>query len=215
MIAAIFTIILGVAAFVMFGQPVFWAYSGVDKASQNAIYKQQSCYDLLNFESIDNIYLFIGKICLLIAMVFAAMMIILALAHLFGRAAGNPRPRVEVRLIACCFFLFMLAAAILLMVYMQQKTGQTAINSTITESIGYGFISAFGAALLSIFFAPSRRGRKERIKAKKLKKEEKQAKESQRQMAASQKVTKVQTKQAVSDLKDEKGVFRPANLTKK
>lgn len=167
MIASVITIILGVIAFVMFSKPVFWAYSGAEKDILNDIYRKFSCYDVLNFEKFESVYHLLGQIFLLLGMLFAGIMILLALANLFGKASGNQRTGVEVRLIACGFFFFMLASAVMFMIYMAQTTGQTGINDVMTSTLGYGFISALGIALLSVIFAPSRRKVAKKPKEKK------------------------------------------------
>lgn len=177
MVASVFTIILGVIAFVMFSKPVFWSYSGEGMLENNEVFKLQSCYDILNFESYENIYLLLGKVLLLVGMVFAGLMILLALVDLIGRAAGNKTPRVEVRLLACGFFFFMLLSAVMFVVYWLQKTGaDNFMNST----LGYGFLTAMVAALISLFFAPSRRKgvKKEKTKKEKVKTSNKEKNEN-------------------------------------
>jgi len=167
MVASVIAIILGVFAFVMFSKPVFWSYTGEGMVENNEGFKQLNCYDILNFESFENIYHLLGKVLLLIAMVFAGLMIMLALVDLIGRAAGNKTPRVEVRLLACGFFFFMLLSSVMFVVFWLQKTGA---NNFMNSTLGYGFLAAMAAALLSIFFAPSRR---KGVKKEKPKKENK------------------------------------------
>ena len=179
MVAAVFTIILGVIAFVMFSKPMFWSYTG----EGGDFNYNTSCYDVLRFDSAENIYNLLGQIFLLIGMIFAGLMILLALAHLFGKAAGNEKPRVEVRLIACGFFFFMLLAAVMFILYKLQETGGTKIDDILNSTVGYGFLSAMGAALLSIFFAPSRRKGMRKKKEKKVKEKKIKNKEVKTQNA--------------------------------
>ena len=152
MVAAVFTIVLGVIAFVMFSYPIFWSYTG----NGNEIFKNINSYNILNFENFDNVYYLLGQIFLVISMLFAGLMILLSLVYLIGRAAGNRYPKVEVRLIACMFFLFIFLAAIMFFVYWMGKTGKTDADIS-SATLGYGLLAALVAALISIFFAPSRR----------------------------------------------------------
>ena len=154
MVSAVITIILGVAFFAMLAFPVFWGYAGEGKEGFNLIFKQIGGYDILTFAKGENIFLLLGQIFLILAMVFGGLMLLLALAYLFGKAAGNDRPKIRTRLIALLFASCAVVATVLLAVYaVQTKCGVE--NANVFACVGYGLIAAVLVSIISIFFAPN------------------------------------------------------------
>lgn len=167
MIASVFTILFGSLALTMFSYPVFWAYTGSGMSVANQAYNSVNTYNILDFTSNNSPYMLASKICIILAMIFCCLMILLALVNLIGLAAGNAQPKVEVRLLSCAFFFFMLCAGVLLAIYLYKNSTEFVFTS-----IGYGFISSLVLAFLSLFSSPSRRKG-----LKKQKREKKQANE--------------------------------------
>lgn len=156
MVTSVFTILFGVLALTMFSYPVFWAYSGSGADIANQAYNKIGTFDILDFTTNNSPYMLAAKICIILAMLFCCIMILLALVNLIGLACGNAQPKVEVRLLSCAFFFFMICSAVLLAIYLYKNS-----TPAVVTSIGYGFISSFVFAFLSLFTSPSRRkGRK-------------------------------------------------------
>lgn len=149
MICGVLTLLLGAAMFVMFTQPLFWAYSGEGKELANEIYKRLSCYDGIVFEKGQDTMYTIACVFMIIAMVLGGIMMLLTLLNLIGRATGSTR-LVGTKLVSLFFFLTILASLVLFAIYMRDVSegGLMKIN------VGYGLIGATVAAFLSFIFSP-------------------------------------------------------------
>lgn len=163
-IFAILNIILGVVAVVMFTQPVFGIYNikdggleGLDTGLFN-----QSVFDMIKFEEGRSVYLTVGAIALILALVFAGAMLIMTLINLITKATKN-RSYVSSRWFALFFFIFMALATIMFAVYMATDVpllGEDGWNALVEQgivlSIGWGIIVSLICSFFSVIFAPGK-----------------------------------------------------------
>ena len=75
MFFSIITILMAIVPFIMYTQPLFWAYTGEGMDAFNKGYKSTSCYQGINFE-VDNGLYIAGCIFMIIALIFAGITIL-------------------------------------------------------------------------------------------------------------------------------------------
>lgn len=161
MLSIIFSIIallMGALTFIMFSQPIFWTYGGEGADLANKIWKKGSLYDAISFEEGQNTLLTVGAVLLIIALVFAGIMMLLTLINMIGRASNN-KAKVGAKVAALLFFLVMLTATIIYGVYALDNLNSETITeySGLFTSIGYGLIVSLGASFIALIFAPRKK----------------------------------------------------------
>ncbi len=161
MLSIIFSIIallMGALTFIMFSQPLFWTYGGEGAGGMNEIWKRGSLYDAISFPEGQDTLLTVGAVLLIIALVFAGLMMLLTIINMIGRASNN-KAKVGAKVAALLFFLVMLALAIVYGVYALDNLNSETITeySGLFTSIGYGLIVSLGASFIALIFAPRKK----------------------------------------------------------
>ena len=158
MLSIIFSIVallMGALTFIMFSQPLFWAYGeGADGA--NEIWKRGSLYDAISFQEGQNALLTVGAVLLIIALVMAGVMMLLTIINMIGRASSK-KAKVGAKVAALLFFLVMLAASIIYVVYSVENLNSFSEFTDIVVTIGYGLIISLGASFIALIFAPRKK----------------------------------------------------------
>lgn len=160
-IFSIITIILGVGGIVMFTQPAFGIYNfNGDGSLDGYNFPDGSLFDLIKFDGDQHAYLTVVAVALILALVFAGVMLIITLINLITKATKN-KSYVSARWFAVFFFIFTALAGIMLAVYCNEVimggSGlEIPVIGNITVSIGWGMIAAMAISLLTIIFAPGK-----------------------------------------------------------
>ena len=161
-IFSIITIILGVGGIVLFTQPAFGIYNFNSEGTlEGYTFPDGSLFDLINFESGQHAYLTVVAVALILALVFAGIMLIITLINLITKATKN-KSYVSARWFALFFFIFMALAGIMLAVYCNEVIMGGDISGGILElagatySIGWGMIATMAISLLTVIFAPGK-----------------------------------------------------------
>ena len=157
MVFGILTVLLAIVPFVLFSQPLVWAYIGEGKDLLNKSYRQISCYDGIHFEG-DLLYT-IGVCLMILALVLAVVTIIFTIINLAGKDTNGKKP-VGVKIIALFFFLVMLGAVAVLGVYLGQVYGVKAFKDVFESTVGYGLLGSLLASIFALIFAPRKKCRK-------------------------------------------------------
>ena len=157
---SIITLILGVGAVVIFTQPAYGIYNFSGDGLESYKFLDSSLFDLIKFDSDQHAYLTVVAVALILALVFAGVMLIITLINLITKATKN-RSYVSARWFALFFFIFMALAGIMLAVYCNEVVmGDKIVDFIAPEgtliSIGWGMIVAMCASLLTIIFAPGK-----------------------------------------------------------
>ena len=100
----------------------------------------------------------VGAVLLIIALVFAGIMMLLTLINMIGRTSNN-KAKVGAKVAALLFFLVMLTATIIYGVYALDNLNSETITeySGLFTSIGYGLIVSLGASFIALIFAPRKK----------------------------------------------------------
>ena len=160
-IFSIITIILGVGAIVLFTQPAFGIYNFNGEGSLDGYtFLDESLFDMIRFDGDQHAYLTVAAVALILALVFAGVMLIITLINLITKATKN-KSYVSARWFALFFFIFTALAGIMLAVYCNEvimggSWSELPIINGITFSIGWGMIATMAISLLTVIFAPGK-----------------------------------------------------------
>lgn len=155
MIFGIITILLTLVPFIMFTQPLFWAYAGAGRDIANAVYKEISCYEGIRFDG-ENILYIIGVVCMIFALVMAVVTAILTILNMVAKSNGHKKV-VGVKVCAFFFFLMMLASVVLVGVYYGLACNVKTFDDLLAGTVGYGLLGSFVASLFALIFAPKKK----------------------------------------------------------
>ncbi len=157
MIWGIITLILGVGGIIMFTQPAYGTYNFSGDRPE-ASFLDANLFDLIRFEEGMSGYEIAGSVFLILALVFAGVMLLLTLFNLIAKAVNN-KSYVGSKLAALGFFVSMLVATIMFGVHaavniMGGDLWQAFVDQGIVFSVGWGMIVAFVCSFLCLIFAP-------------------------------------------------------------
>ena len=155
MVFGIFTIMLAVLPFVLYNQPLGWAYTGDGRDTLNAVFKKTTVYDSIAFDPDAGILNNLAVGFMIAALVFAGLTLLLSLVNIVGRAACAPRVY-GAKVAALFFFLSSLAAVVLLGIDMAQVYGVKAFGQIFENTVGYGLLITFLSSLFALIFSPKR-----------------------------------------------------------
>ena len=148
MVGGILTLLMIVGFFVMMTQPAFWVYGA--RITSGSL---PSVYQCINFNS-RNVWLVISSVLIIIAMVFAVILLGMVIWNMVARA-GEKRA-FGTKIIAILFLSFIAVAAIIYVIIAKDLFHVTGSG---TISVGWGMLAFVGVALLSILFAPMKKNK--------------------------------------------------------
>ena len=159
MIGGIITLIFGVLSIVMFTQPVIGIYGQSSEGDLSSIDSKASSFDFITFDKGQPIYHTVASVFLILALVFAGIMLLLTFVNLIARASNN-RSFIGAKVSALMFFLCMLVAVVMVGVYCINDFllgGKDAWNALkelgAYVTVGWGMLVAFGASFICLIFA--------------------------------------------------------------
>lgn len=155
MIFGIFTIMLSVLPFVLYNQPLCWAYTGDGRDTLNEVFRKTTVYDAITFEAENGILRNLASGFMIATLVFAGLTLLLSLVNIIGRAACAPRVY-GAKVAALLFFLSALTAVVLLGIDMAQVYGVKAFSQLFENTVGYGLLITFLSSLFALIFSPKR-----------------------------------------------------------
>ncbi len=167
MIGGIITLIFGVLSIVMFSQPIIGAYGTDSEGNLDSYDFKRSLFDFITFDENQGTYHTVAAVFLILALVFAGIMLLLTLVNLIARAANN-KSFIGAKVAGLMFFLCMLVAVI--MIGMHCINDMFAIlgeggkeiwdgfrEMGIYVTVGWGALVAFGSSLICLVFAPRKK----------------------------------------------------------
>ena len=160
-IFSIITIILGVGGIVLFTQPAFGIYNfNCEGNLDGYTFLDASLFDMIKFDNGQHAYLTVAAVALILALVFAGVMLIITVINLITKATKN-KSYVSARWFALFFFIFTALAGIMLAVYCNEvimggSWAELPLINGITFSIGWGMIATMCISLLTVIFAPGK-----------------------------------------------------------
>ncbi len=165
MIGGIITLVFGVLAVIMFTQPVTGYYGKDPDGSPVVTSPNESVFDFINFEG--GTYQTVASVFIILSLVFAGIMLLLALVNLIARASSN-KAFIGAKVAALLFFLCMLVTVIMVGMYCINdglaiipgggKEAWDALREFGTYyTVGWGLLVAFGSSLLCLIFAPRKK----------------------------------------------------------
>ena len=161
MIGGIITLIFGVLAIVMCTQPVITTYGTDSSGNFEASSVDASVFDFINFEG--GTYQTVASVFIILALVFAGIMLLLTLINLIARASSN-KSFIGAKVAALMFFLCTLVAVVMVGVYCINDLlpGGKEFWDYLRENgayvtVGWGLLVTFGSSLICLIFAPRKR----------------------------------------------------------
>lgn len=165
MICGIITLIFGVLSIIMFTQPVIGIYGQSSEGDLSSIDSKASLFDFITFDKGQPIYHTVASVFLILALVFAGIMLLLTFVNLIARASNN-RSFIGAKVSALMFFLCMLVAVVMVGVYCINDLlpGGKDAWDILKEfgayvTVGWGMLVAFGASFICLIFAPRKKNK--------------------------------------------------------
>lgn len=157
MIWGILTLLLGIGGIILFTQPAYGIYNLTGERPE-AKFLDQSLFDLIRFEKGLSGYEIAGSVFLILALLFAGLMLLMTFFHLIAKAVNN-KSYAGSKLPAIGFLVCMILAAVMFAVHaavivMKQDAWIGLVNEGVVLSIGWGMIAAIICSILSLIFAP-------------------------------------------------------------